>query len=627
VSSFRDLLTRAASHAASGHVDDALEAYRHALALSPSSAEAHHNVGVLLFTKGDTAQAERSFAEAAMLRPEWIAPPLALGHMYFHAGRYTDAERAFERALSLDPGSLEAMGNLGLTLQRRGRWHAALPHLERARELAPTDVRAWFALRTTLLLLGRVEDALQDFLRFEPGAPLSAELVTSGLIFSRFVGDPSYEAKYLPLALDWPYRPDQAELAAVTLSRAQYCDVPRQTLLRFHQKYNALQQENRAGAAPLAPSRRAGARLRIGYLSADFRSHIMGRVMRDVIAAHDRVKFSWHLYSLAPAQNEDALTAEFRVLGDRFVPLADLDDLSAARAIADDSVDVLVDLMGHSSFARPGILLWKPAASIITHLGYHGCVGLEQVDFKLTDAYADLPDAARYQLETPLVLDTCVLPIRRVAPAAKPIATRAVLGISESAVVFGAFASMLKLSPRCLALWREILERVPESLLALSPQKEAERPLYLRRLTGFGIPAKRIIFVPSSGDDAADRTRYGLLDVVLDTLPYTGGDSTAAALDMGVPVVTRVGERHAERVTYSLLSHLGVGETIARSDEEFVAIACRLAADPAERKRIAEGILARLPASGLADAARYARSLEDAYRRAAASRPSLAAPA
>ena len=106
------------------------------------------------------------------------------------------------------------MGNLGLTLQRRGHWRRALPHLERARELAPTDVRAWFALRTTLLLLGRVEDALQDFLRFEPGAPLSAELVTSGLIFSRFLGDPSFEAKYLPLALDWPYRPDQAELAA-----------------------------------------------------------------------------------------------------------------------------------------------------------------------------------------------------------------------------------------------------------------------------------------------------------------------------------------------------------------------------------------------------------------------------
>lgn len=620
MSSYRDLLTSAAGHAASGRVDDALQAYRDALALFPANAELHHNVGVLLFTKGDAAAAERSFAQATALRPEWIVPALAMGHLHFREGRYADAERAFERALALDASSVEAMGNLGLSLQRRGRWKAALPHLQRARELAPTDVRAWFALRTTLLLLGRIEDALQDFLRFEPGAALSAELVTSGLIFSRFMGDASYEAKYLPLALDWPYRPDEAELAAVTLSRAQYCDLPRETLLSFYQKYNALQQANRGDTAPFALPRKAGSRLTIGYLSADFRAHIMGRIMLDVVAAHDRGGFSWHLYSLAPPQNEDQVTSEFRRLADRFVQLADLDDLSAARTIADDGIDVMVDLMGHSSFARPGILLWKPAPSIVTHLGYHGCVGLEQVDFKLTDALADLPDAAKYQLEAPLPLDTCVLPVRRVAPAASPVATRAALGIGESAVVFGAFASMLKLSPRCLLLWREILERVPGSLLALSPQKEAEQPLYLRRLSGFGINTERIVFIPSAGDDAADRTRYRLLDVVLDTLPYTGGDSTAAALDMGVPVVTRAGERHAERVTLSLLSHLGVTETIARSDEEFVAIACRIANDRAWRRRVSDAILARLPSSRLADPARYARSLEDAYRRAAAAK-------
>ncbi|TMH07003.1 MAG: tetratricopeptide repeat protein, partial [Betaproteobacteria bacterium] len=457
VSALHDLLSSAASHAASGRIDDALVAYRGALELAPSP-ELHHNVGVLLFSKGEMASAEQSFVDAARLKPEWIAPALALGHLYFRAGRYADAERAFEHALSLDPNSVEAMGNLGLTLQRRGRWRLALPHLERARALAPADVRAWFALRMTLLLLGRVEDALQDFLRFEPGAPLSAELVTSGLIFSRFLPDPAYEARYLPRALDWAYRPDQAELAAVTLSRAQYCDLPRDSLRRIYEKYNELQQENRHGMPALAGVRRQGERIRVGYLSADFRAYIMGRIMRDVLAGHDRSRFEWHLYSLAPPQNEDAVTGEFRKLADRFASLADLDDLAAARAIADGGVDVLVDLMGHSSFARPGIMLWKPAPVIVTHLGYHGCVGLEQVDFKLTDAYADPPDAAAYQLETPLALDTCLLPVRRVTPADKPIATRDALGIAERAIVFGAFVSMLKLSPRCLALWRDILE-------------------------------------------------------------------------------------------------------------------------------------------------------------------------
>jgi predicted O-linked N-acetylglucosamine transferase (SPINDLY family) len=115
-----------------------------------------------------------------------------------------------------------------------------------------------------------------------------------------------------------------------------------------------------------------------------------------------------------------------------------------------------------------------------------------------------------------------------------------------------------------------------------------------------------------------------LLDAVLDTLPYTGGDTTAAALDMGVPVVTRVGERHAERVSYSLLAHLGVTDTVARNDDEYVAIACRLAEDAAWRAVIAARIVDRLPDSGLADARRYARSLEAAYERALTAKASAA---
>jgi len=621
VTTLNELLSAAAAHAAAGRSAEALSAYRGALELAPSLAEAHYNIGALLYQRGDVSAAEQSFDAAERLKPQWVAPPLALGQLYFHSGRYADAERAFERARSRDPDSLEALGNLGLTLQRSGRYTPAQPHLERARMLAPTDARAWFALRTNLLLLGRVEEAVQDFLRYEAGAPLSAELVTTGLMFSRFLGDPAYEEKYLPLAVDWPYRPDQADLAAVTVSRLQYCDAGRVVIHRMYATYNRLQQQNRGSAPTLGPTRSTSGRpIRLGYVSADFRAHVMGRLMLDVVAAHDPARFLVHLYSLAPTGNEDDVTARFRALAPRFVQLAELDDLASARVIAADEIDVLVDLMGHSSFSRPGILLWKPAPVIITHLGYHGCIGIEQVDFKLTDALADVADAAAYQLEAPLALDGCVLPVRRVAPADQDIATRTKLGIPETAVVFGAFASLLKLSPRCLALWRQILERVRGAMLALSPLSDAERPIYLRRLAGFGIPAERIVFIPMAQDDAVARTRYRLVDIVLDTLPYTGGDTTAAALDMSVPVVTRVGERHAERVSYSLLAHLGVTETVARSDEEYVEIACRLAEDRAWRERVAAAIPAKFPDCGLADPARYAKSLERAYERALAAK-------
>jgi len=259
---------------------------------------------------------------------------------------------------------------------------------------------------------------------------------------------------------------------------------------------------------------------------------------------------------------------------------------------------------------------------IITHLGYHGCVGLSQIDFKLTDAVADLPDAASFQIEAPLALDCCVLPVRRLnrasVPASAPATTRAELGIAASAIVFGAFVSLLKLSPRCLGLWRDILQRVPQSLLAFSPGNASEQSLYRRRVAGFGIDAERVVFIPRGADEAGDRARYGLVDVVLDTVPYTGGDTTAAALDMGVPVVTRAGERHAERMSLSLLSHLGVTDTVAHSDAEYVTMASRLADDAAWRSSVAAKIVDKFPRSGIADMRRYAACLEDAYARALA---------
>ena len=634
---WQELLARAAAEAGAGRIDDAIATYRGLLEVSPTLAEAHHNCGALLFARGEFDAAARSFNEAARHKPAWPTPLLALGHVHFHAGRYADAQQAFERALALDANSIEALGNLGLTLQRRSRWSAALTHLQRARALAPTDARVWFALRTSLLLLGRVEEAVEDFLRFEPGAALSAELVTTGLMFSRFVGDPEYEARYLPLALEWPYRPDQADLAAVTVARAQYCDLSRETLLELYRKYDRLQQQNRSRFAPITLTHRAATgRMRIGYLSADFRAHVMGRLMREVLAAHDPARVSLHLYSLAPEVNEDRLTGEFRGLCERFVNLAEHDDHSAARAIAADEVDVLVDLMGHSSFSRPGILLWKPAPVIISHLGYHGCVGLTQIDFKLTDAVADLPDAASFQIEAPLVLDCCVLPVRRLgsalsstlgstlsstlipAPSSLPAAARAELGIADSGFVFGVFVSLLKLSPRCLTLWRDILRRVPRSLLAFSPGNAAEQPLYRRRVEGFGIDPGRVVFIPRAADEAGDRARYALVDVVLDTVPYTGGDTTAAALDMGVPVVTVAGERHAERMSLSLLVHLGVTDTVAHSDAEYVAMACRLADDALWRSEVAAKIADKFRHSDIADTRRYAACLEDAYARALA---------
>ncbi|HTS21483.1 MAG TPA: tetratricopeptide repeat protein [Casimicrobiaceae bacterium] len=619
MTSVSELLDRAVDRAAAGAIDEALAAYSEVLARSPRLPEVHYNVAALRLRKGDVAGAEASLREALELRPDWPQALLALGHVAFTRNRFEDAERAFERAAALEPQSAEAVFNQALALDRLGAWGEALPLFRRARELAPEDQEIWRTLRALLLRLRREEEAYEDFLAFEPRARASAALAVAGLVSSRIAPGARCEEKYLPLALDWPYGPGESGYAGAAAAHAEYFDVSRAGLKRLHQTYDRLRQYERTGVADLASPRPAtGRALRIGYLSADFRHHVMGRLMLEVLRRHDRARFSVSAYSLGRRETEDAVTAEFRGCCRDFVRLDELSNFDAARRIAADELDLLIDLMSHSGASRPGILLYKPAPVIVTHLGSHGPIGLRQVDFKLSDRHSDLPDAGDYQIEKPLALDCCLLPVRRVAPATGTM-TRAQVRLAPDAVTFGAFADLRKLSPRGLSLWRAILDRVPRGALVFSIEPNAE-PLYLRRLESFGISAARVRFIPWTRDDAADRARYRLIDVVLDTLPYTGGDSTAAALDMGVPVVTRVGERAAERIGWSLLAHLGVTDTAAHSDAQYVEIACRLADDALWRSEIAAAIAARLPRSGLADFECYTRALEAAYERAVAAR-------
>ena len=219
-------------------------------------------------------------------------------------------------------------------------------------------------------------------------------------------------------------RPSRSRRRSISTSRANSCCAStRRTIASARPS---------ADRSPISPRRcsagDAGRQIRIGYLSADFRSHVMGRLMLEVVRRHDTERFSVHAYSLAVREIEDEVTAQFRACCAGFRRLDDVDDASAARLIADDGIDILIDLMGHSGSSRPAILLYKPAPVIITHLGNHGAVGMRQVDFKLTDAHADLPDAHRYQIEAPLALDRCVLPFRRVAAAPEAPVTRAESG-------------------------------------------------------------------------------------------------------------------------------------------------------------------------------------------------------
>lgn len=613
--------SQALEHQKNGRYAEAAQIYLAVLARAPQLWQACYNLGLVYQHLNRLPEAVDMYSRAVRLNPNLAEGYNNLGNALKLLKHEAAAIEAYECALKLNANLSEASYNLATMYQARGDLKASIEPLRQALLINPAHQEAWDALYRGLLGQGRQEEAIQAFLAWENAtANPTPERVVAGLALCRPMGDRGRETQYLALAIAWPFAEFTPESLSTVLGMLQYFDLTREELLQCYRRYDVAMVARQPAAIALLPRRAADARLRIGYVSADFRQHVMGRMMLDVLARHDRSRFSILLISTCPRAQHDGITAEFRNHADGFADVSELADFAAAKSIAEADIDVLVDLAGHTMAARPGIYPHRPARTIVTHLGYHGCLGLRSVDCKLTDHIADREDAELYQIERPFVLDTCVFPLVRVpasdaegAPNDDPDLT--------GKFVFGAFVNVLKLSPRCLAAWRHVLDAVPEAILLFSPFNPAEKAAIERVAVSAGIETSRIVVkVAERLDDAELRARYRLVDAVMDTFPYAGGDTTLAALDMGVPVVTLCGERQSERIGASILGHLGVTDLVADTEHDFVDLCVKLARDAAfmayVRQRIAESIATNAINSDV-----HARSLERAYTALAASRP------
>ncbi|MBL0122202.1 MAG: tetratricopeptide repeat protein [Betaproteobacteria bacterium] len=451
----------ALAHQVAGRFAEAAQVYATLLSRAPHSWAACYNLALVYQHLQRLPEAAEMYARAVRLNPQLAEGYNNLGNVLKALKNDDAAIEAFRQALSLNPKLSEAGYNLAIMLQVRGQFDASIDVLRQAVADNPSHGNAWDSLYRTLLGLGRQEDAIQAFLEWERAVQPSPELVVAGLALSRPMGDRERESRYLALALAWPFAEFTPGQFAPILGLIQYFDVSREEIFACYRRYDSAVSALNPSPVALLTRRAADARLRIGYVSGDFRQHVMGRLMLNVIASHDRSRFSILLISTCARTQHDAITAAFQQHADGFADISELDDFAAAKSIAEADIDVLVDLSGHTNSARPGIYAHRPARSIVTHLGYHGCLGLSAVDYKLTDHVADLEDAAAYQIEPPYALETCVFPLLRGLPVEIDPELATDLNLAGK-FVFGAFLNILKLSSRCLGLWRRVLDAVPE---------------------------------------------------------------------------------------------------------------------------------------------------------------------
>ena len=575
-------LWRLAGHAelAQGRAQAAVDAFAQALAQEPVHAETHYNYGVAMRM----------------------------------AKNPKEAGRAYQRALFFAPDLVDAEYNLGVLLHELGHPDAANAALEHVLSVDPACASAYAARGEVLLAHGRTGDYLANFAAFEANCPRAPALTVHAIEACQYRGDfvsvDGYVRRLVETQFDDLRARETVDLLEIALQLLLYVDIDEQDYYRLTRAYDAAARRVYGEPLPRTASRRPG-RIRVGYLSGDLRNHVMGKMMWQAISLHDRRRFEVFLYSLS--NERDDWTARFESCADHYASIADLADLEAVARIAGDDLDLLVDLSTHTKGARPAILARKPARVQVTHIASAGPLGLSAVDFKLTDSLADLPESARYQIEAPLPMAGCVYPYRHIDPPATHLFSRAALGVREEAVLIGAFANPLKLSRRCLSLWRAVLERVPGARLVFSPMRDAYRAIYVRLASAAGIDPARCLFVPQGRDEAENQARYAMIDFALDPMPYGGVNATIEALDAGVPVVTLVGRRHGERSSYSILANLGVERTAANSGGDYVETAVQLATDAGFMRETREAIRRGLVSSPLTDMPGHARNLEAAY--------------
>jgi len=606
---------------ASGDIDTAVTLCDEGLAAAPGDATLLRALGRAHLARRDGAAAAEAFARA-------LQTDMADGETHYNLGvalqmlrDFSEAARAYQRALAFRPDLVAAHFNLGVLFQEQHMTDAAIAAYGEVLAAKPDNVSAYRNLGEVLLAAGRIDAYLANFRNFEAQCPAALPLAVQALVACQHLADFAKLERYLDgLRQDRFAARDEAELVDALeelLYLLLFFDVEPSMLEHFSRLYDATARH--AYGEPVAPpaARRPG-RLRIGYLSGDLRDHVMGKMIWSALEHHDKARFELFFYSLSAA--DDAWTAKFRALADQFHVIAAETEREAAQRIAADDLDILVDLSTHTKGARPGILALKPARVQVTHVASAGTVGLSTVDFKLTDSFADVPGNEASQIEALLPMEGCVYPYRHVAPPDTHPFHRDALGIDAETVVIGAFVNPLKLSRRCLALWRDVLTRIPRAKLAFSPVDPKLRASYERLLAAAGIGHDRCLFVPQGRGDAEKQARYALIDFALDPMPYGGANGTLEALDMGVPVVTLQGKRHGERTSYSILANLGVTETVAASGREYADIAARLADDPDFMRTVRARIRAQLGRSILTDTRGHTRALERAYIAALAAR-------
>lgn len=555
---------------------EAEKEYREVLKLKPAHVDALINLSHLMLVKPDPGAAIQFAASAMDLQPRSVGAHNNLALALNSLDRSEEAEQILLRALEYDPDSADTLVNLSRVYMRRERYQEAIACLRRAVALNPNLPEALSNLGSALKFEGKLDEALSYIRKALSLAPKAS--AHSNLLFTLNYHPGYSAAEVFQEHLAW------AQRYANDLTRA---------------------------AVPFLLNKDPSRRLRIGYVSPDFRQHPVATFLRPIFANHDKNEFEISCYS--DVSTADDTTRWFEQQCDIWRDIVGKTDEAVAELIRKDRIDILVDLAGHTSGNRLLTFARKPAPVQVSYLGYLGTTGMAAMDYKITDAAMD-PEGLTERFHTERLIRLphsmwCYSPPEQAPESACTPA------IQRGYITFGSFNNSAKVTPEVVDAWGRILRALPHARLIMVTKGDGSVHEYFRsQFARNGITPERVELRRRMS--LAEYLRlHSEVDITLDTFPYTGGTTSCHSLWMGVPVITLPGNKPFSRSGASILHALGLDDWLANTVDEYVDVAVRKASDIPSLQKLRGELRTRMQGSPLTNGKEFARTIEDVYRK------------
>jgi protein O-GlcNAc transferase len=592
-------------HRAEGRYGAAIAAYERALAIAPVDPNILNNLGLALQAAGQHDRAVASYRTALGADPAHRQSLGNLGHLLCGMHRYAEALPFCAEFVRRYP-DVEAMlwVDLGICQHATQDLDAAEASFRRALALDSRDAPALCNLATLLIDRDEFERADEALARIAPG---DRSLYMLSLLsycraqLARWDGLPELHASIAA-------RLDADRVEPVNAFAALSIPLSPAAQLRAAQRWARDLAPAVLPAAP-KPAARNSPRLRLAYLSSDFRTHAITSLLAEVWERHDRTRIETHAYSIG-LRESSPLRARIEAAFEHFVDCFEETGAAIARRIRADGIDVLIDLNGYTTHARSEIFAFKPAAVQASWLGYLGTLGAPWYDYVITDRFACPPEMQAFFSERFLYLPECYCPSDTKRAVASAVPSRAECGLPETGLVLACFNNSYKILPELFGVWMRLLGALPGSVLWLAPGNATAKLNLAREASARGVDPARLVFAPRV-DLPEHLARHAHADLFLDTSPYNAGTTANDALFMGVPVVTCAGQTMASRVAGSQLCALGLAELVTASLADYEALVLALGRDAPRLAALKARLAANRHSTPLFDMARFTRAFDD----------------